>query len=43
MQLVTSSSNYYLKLYRSLARRRERRESNLLPLEGSCVVGEAVK
>ncbi len=43
MQPVTSSTNRYLKLYRRLALRSERRESNLLPLEGSQLVKEAVK
>ncbi len=43
MGLITSADNRYLKLYRSLSRRKARREAGLLPLEGFRLVEDAFK
>lgn len=40
---IKSAQNQYLKLYRSLEKRRSREEKRLLPLEGVRLVEEAVK
>jgi TrmH family RNA methyltransferase len=40
--LITSPDNRYIRLYRGLSRRKARRETGLLPLEGFRLVEEAV-
>ncbi len=42
MELLNSSANRYLRLYRSLSMRKHRKESGLLPLEGVRLVTEAI-
>ncbi len=43
MELLNSSANRYLRLYRSLSMRKHRKESGLLPLEGVRLVAEAIR
>jgi RNA methyltransferase, TrmH family len=43
MDLINSTGNRHLKLYRSLGKRKSRKETGLLPLEGRRLVTEAIE
>lgn len=43
MRVITSRQNHYVKLYRSLERKKDRKKTGLMPLEGRRLVEEAFR